>query len=99
MSKAKLNDVVFDAIFVQAVIDNFMDELSSLPQDKELAQNYVYSTAHEVRMKRLFKKEDLKAMTAYLKKIAAVIVIVAALLFGGMIVIPQVLAITIQVFV
>jgi len=103
VSNTKLNDVVFDAIFVQAVIDNFMDELDSLPQDKELAQNYMYSASHEERMRRLFKREKLKdyfkSMTVYLKKVAAIIVIIAALLFGGMMTIPQVRATTVQSFV
>lgn len=100
MGKAKLNDAVFDAIFAQAVIDNFMDELDSLPPDEVLAQKYVYSASHEERMRRLFKKEEFKeyfkAATTYLKKIAAVIVIIAAVLFGGMMTVPQVRAMTVQ---
>ena len=90
----------FDAIFAQAVVDNFMDELDSLPPEAELSKKYVYSASHEERMKRLFRKEEFKeyfkTATTYLKKIAAVIVIIAAVLFGGMMTVPQVRAMTVQ---
>lgn len=104
MNKVELNGVTFDVLFRQAIIDSFMDELDSLPPDNELTLQYVYSSAHEERMKRrLFKKEELvvhlKIASTWLRKTVAVVVIVAALLFSGMMTIPQVRAMTLEVWV
>jgi len=51
-----INDNVFEALFRQAVIDNFLEEIDSLPPDEELSKIYIFSPEHEARMQRLFGK-------------------------------------------
>jgi len=98
-----MSDSVFEALFRQAVIENFYDELDSLPPRDELAKQYIPSDAHKARMKRLFaseaRKERLRATSKLCRRIAAAFVITAAILLGALMSVPQVRASVIQTFV
>lgn len=96
MSVRQINTSVFDALFRQAVIDNFNEELESLPSDEELARQYTFSKAHETRMKKLFARqmriERLRATAKWSRRLVAVITIAVTMLFGSLMLVPQVRA-------
>ena len=54
MSEMLLIDEIFDAMFRQAVIDNFYEEYNALPPIEELREKYTFSERHEKRMNELF---------------------------------------------
>lgn len=91
---------VFDALFGQAVFDNFYDELDSLQSDKELSEKYTFSRAHEMKMKKLFAKEarreTLHEAATWSRRIAAAFIIVVTLLFATLMSVPQVRAVVFQ---
>ena len=97
------NDSLFEGLFRQAVIDNFLEELDSLPADEELAKIYVYSPEHEAGMKKLFsleaRKERIRNIAKWSRRAAAVLVIAVAVLFGVLMSAPQVRASVIDTIV
>lgn len=97
MSVKQMTDNVFDALLRQAVIDNFFDELESLPSAGELAVMFKPSEAHKTRMKRLFtaekRKEILHTTLVWSKRVAAVITIATTILFASLMLVPEVRAI------
>jgi len=100
MSGSHINEGVFEALFRQAVIDNFNEELDSLPSDEALAEQYAFSQEHEIRMKKLFareaRKERLQATAKWTRRVAAAIIITVTLLFGSLMFVPQVRAVVFQ---
>jgi len=82
-------DSIFDALFAQAVIDNFYEEYSSLPSLGEMSGEYTFSKKHEKRMKALFvgevRKERIGTFIKVSRKIAAafliILMITGALMF------------------
>lgn len=90
------NDHLFDALFRQAVIDNYEEELSTIPTEKELSALYSYSAAHTARMKRLFlqaeRHEMLRSVIKWTTRCAAVVIVGAIVLFGALMTVPEVRA-------
>lgn len=86
MNKDQVNDVVFEALFRQAVIDDFNEEIDSIPTNEQLAKIYTFSPEFEIRMKKLFLKDRrrglLKNTMLYSRRVASVLIIVLGLLFG-----------------
>lgn len=86
MNKDQVNDVVFEALFRQAVIDDFNEEINSIPTNEQLAKKYSFSPKFEMRMKKLFTKNRRKSLTKafilYSRKVASIFIIVLGLLFG-----------------
>ena len=86
MNRDQVNDVVFEALFHQAVIDDFNEEIDSIPTNEQLAKIYTFSPEFEIRMKKLFIKDRrrslLKNTMLYSKRVASVLIIVLGLLFG-----------------
>ncbi len=86
MNKRKVNDMVFEALFRQAVVDDFNEEIDSIPPNEQLAKIYSFSLEFEVRMKKLFaknrRKDFAKAIMFYSRKIASILIIVLGLLFS-----------------
>jgi len=86
MNKDQVNDVVFEALFRQAVIDDFNEEIDSIPTNEQLAKIYSFSSEFEIRMKKLFIKDRrsslLKNTMLYSRRVASVLIIVLGLLFG-----------------
>ena len=95
-----IDDSVFEALFRQAVIDNFNEELDSLPPDEELARLYTLSAEHEARMQRLFAREvrrdRAKAAVKWSKRAVAVFVIAVTIVFGALMSVPQVRAAVVE---
>jgi len=73
MNKRKVNDMVFEALFRQAVVDDFNEQIDSIPPKEQLAKIYSFSPEFEVRMKKLFaknrRKDFAKAIMLYSRKI------------------------------
>ncbi|NLY48224.1 MAG: DUF4367 domain-containing protein [Clostridiales bacterium] len=92
----EISDLVFEALFRQAVIDDFIDEISSFPPDDVLAMEYPLSPAFELRMKKLFaldrRKEAAKTIIRYAKKAAVIVFVIISLLFGALMLNPEVRA-------
>lgn len=90
------NAHLFDALFRQAVIDNYEEELSVIPTEKELSALYAFSDAHIARMKRLFSQaerhEMLRSAAKWVKRCAAVFIVVTVVLFGALMMVPEVRA-------
>jgi hypothetical protein len=99
----KTNDNVFEALFRQAVVENFLDELDSLPPDDELAKLYPFSPEHEARMKKLLnremRKERFRNVATHVRKIAAALAIIVAVLFGSLMLVPEVRAAVIDTII
>lgn len=86
MNKDQVDDVVFEALFRQAVIDDFNEEIDSIPTNEQLAKIYSFSPEFELRMKKLFtkdrRKDFIKTISLYSRRVASVLIIVLGLLFG-----------------
>ena len=86
MNRDQVNDVVFEALFRQTVIDDFNEEIDSIPTNEQLAKIYTFSPEFEIRMKKLFIKDRsrslLKNTMLYSRRVASVLIIVLGLLFG-----------------
>lgn len=86
MNKDQVNDVIFEALFRQAVIDDFNEEIDSIPTNEQLAEIYSFSSEFEMRMKKLFvedhRRNFLKNVMLYSRRVASILVIVLGLLFG-----------------
>ena len=103
MNKDQVNDVVFEALFRQAVIDDFNKEIDSIPTNEQLAKIYSFSPEFEIRMKKLFIKDHrrslLKNTMLYSRRVASVLIIVLGLLFGTLLFNTEVRAAVGKVFV
>lgn len=86
MSQYPIDDVIFEALFQQAVEDNFNEEINELSSYEQLAYRYPFSQEFEVRMKKLLKKECrlsiLKKFVYYSEKAAFICMLIFSLLFG-----------------
>lgn len=86
MNKAKINDIVFEALFRQAVIDEFNEELDLIPSNEELSALYPFTPEFESRMTKLIikdrRKSTFKKIVLYSKRIALIFIITLGLLFG-----------------
>jgi len=102
MNREKTNDIVFEAMIKQAVIDNFFDEFSSFTSGKETDKKYSYSESHEKRMRGIFTWDNLKTSlriaSIWAKRIAAIIILIAALSFGVLMTIPEIRAAAYEIF-
>lgn len=86
MNRDQVSDTVFEALFRQAVIDDFNEEIDSIPTNEQLAKIYSFSTDFEIRMKKLLTKDrrrsSFKNAMLYSRKVASILIIVLGLLFG-----------------
>ena len=86
MKNNQVNDVVFEALFCQAVIDNFNEEIDSIPSNEQLTKLYSFSPEFEIKMKKLFikdsRKDFAKTVLLYSKRVASILIIVLGLLFS-----------------
>ena len=100
MNISILDDSVFEALFRQAVIDNFNEELNSIPSNDELAKQITFSPEHEARMKKLFTRDERKERTRtiikWARRAVAVILIAVTVLFGALMFVPSVRALVIE---
>lgn len=88
MSKNQMNEIVFEALFRQAVIDDFNEEINSIQPNEELSKIYSFSPEFETRMGKLLtkdrRKDHVKKTMYYSRKVASIVIIVLGLLFGSL---------------
>ena len=88
MCKNQMNDMVFEALFRQAVIDDFNEDINSIQSNEELSKIYSFSTEFETRMKKLLtkdrRKDHVKKTMYYSRKVASIVIIVLGLLFSSL---------------
>lgn len=86
MNKDKVNDAFFEALFRQAIIDDFNDEINSIPSNEQLSKLYSFSSEFETKMKKLFAKDSrrdfARTVLLYSKRVASILIIVLGLLFS-----------------
>lgn len=86
-------DSLFEAMFRQAVIEIYEEELEALSASTEV---YTFSEGHNAKMKKLFRKvsrqEKLTTAVKWAQRSAAIIVLAFVMLLGTMFVSPQVKA-------
>ena len=103
MINENTKDHLFEALFRQAVIDNYEEELSMIPSEDELSKQYLFSDLHIAQMKRLFlqaeRRERLQAVTKWARRCAAVIIAGTLILFGALMTVPEVRATVTSVIV
>ena len=96
MNSIGISEPVFEALFRQAVIDDYIDEIESIPPNEELAKIYSFTPEFELRMQNLFKRIRKKAAIAgiakHAKRAAAVLLIAATVFFGLLLTQPEVRA-------
>lgn len=85
-----LGDELFDALLEQAVKQNLINEINSIPSEEELEQIYTFSKEHNRIMKKMFARDNSREIIFVVlrwTKVAVFIICVAAtLLFGTMMV-------------
>lgn len=83
-----MNEIVFEALFRQAVIDDFNEEINSIQPNEELSKIYSFSPEFETRMGKLLtkdrRKDHVKKTMYYSRKVASIVIIVLGLLFGSL---------------
>lgn len=103
MNKLYISDNLFEALFRQAVIDNFNRELAKIPSEEELSKSITFSAQHELRMKKLFiyinRKYWIKSALKQAKKIAVIIILTIFILFGALMTMPNVRASVTETFI
>ncbi|NLB42433.1 MAG: hypothetical protein GX815_09265 [Clostridiales bacterium] len=64
MYNEKITNALFEAVFRQAIIENYQQELTEIPSEIELAKIYTFSERHNERMKNsLPEKSEKSALT------------------------------------
>jgi hypothetical protein len=85
MNKKQLNDTVFEALFRQAFIDEFEEEINSI-QSEGTAFMCEPSPEFQMRMKKLFEDDNrrtlIKKLIVYTKKIAVILFIILGCTFA-----------------
>jgi len=93
----ELSNIVFNTLISKAVVDNFNDELDSYILGAESATEHKYSSQHENRMRALFlkeeRKESLRKVARWSKRVAVVIILTLSILFGSLMLVPEVRAV------
>lgn len=86
MNKNQAEHITFEALFRQAIIDDFDEELDSVVARQDLSKLYSFSERFEEKMEIIFKKAQRKVFLEnaiyYSKKIASIFIIVLGLLFS-----------------
>jgi hypothetical protein len=92
----KVGDPVFEALFRQAVIDKYDDEINSLPSNEELAKLYPFSPSFDLRMKRVIaryrRKDIFQKISKNMQRVAVILLIVSTVFFGMLLTNPEVRA-------
>ena len=95
-------DSLFEALFEQAVKDNFQEEVAKYQQEAKGAEAPVFSKQYENRMKKLFRVEKRQQYAPFIRaagRVAACIAVVLALALGALLLSPEVRAAVFELFV
>jgi len=101
MKNDKPNNTAFDAMLQKAVAENFEQKLTAL-DNAELAEKYSFSSRHEARMQKLFRKErsrrTMRTIAIAAKRTAAVVLMFAVFSSGVIMLNADVRARVINIF-
>lgn len=93
MSATENADSLFEAMFRQAVVDNFEEELAAIPSKSEIRKQYSSLVELDIKMAKLFARERIKVRLRVFAKVAervAACFLIAVLLAGAVIAtVPQ----------
>lgn len=96
MINKDINDHIFEALFRQAVIDNYEEELSGIPSEEVLSGLYSFSDMHAARVKKLFLHEErvkrFQAAIKWARRSVAVIIASVLVVSGALATVPEVRA-------
>lgn len=96
MKTEQMEDSIFEALFRQAVIEEYEEEIDSIPPREWLQKQISFTPGFELRMMKLFarerRKEYLRKTLNVVKHVAAVFVITATVIFGILLFNPEVRA-------
>jgi len=96
MNNKQVNDSIFEALFRQAVVDDYTDEIDSIPPNEELAKTLSFSPGFELKMKKVFardrRKDIFTAFIKHTKRVAVFVLILTTLLSGALLAHPEVRA-------
>jgi len=101
--KMTSSDYLFEALLTQAVIEDCMRELESLPSEQELAKTLQYSPRHISRMKKMFssdaRREAVARFFSVAKKTASVAAVILVVIFGMLMLNPNVRAVVVDTII
>lgn len=88
MDLKQIDDHVFEALFRQAVIDSYTEEIDSIPSESELMKTITFSSEFELKMKKLLIHEQCKEIFTkamkFGKRAAAIFVVATSIFFCTM---------------
>jgi len=92
----KIDDPAFEALFRQAVIDEYKEDIDSLPSNEELKKLYPVSAKFDFKMRKIIaryrRKGIYKNIIKHTQKVAVVFLIISTVLFGMLMTNPEVRA-------
>jgi hypothetical protein len=81
-------ETLFEALLRRAVIDDHMDEMASIPSERDLKELYTFSAHHEARMRVLLRqerrRERMKALFVAARRAAIIIALLGTIVFGSL---------------
>jgi len=80
------DDDLFEALFAQAVIKSFEDELAAIPPREELLKMYTFSDRHKAKMEKLFRldrRRDRRKKIAFWGRRVAVALTISITVFSA----------------
>jgi len=93
----------YEAVLKQAVIQDCIRELEELPSEQDLENALAYSSRHVSRMKKLFlaesRRERARLFLSATRKAAAVVAILLVILFGMLMLDPNVRAVVVDTII
>lgn len=88
MTDKQLRNAKFEAMIRLAVIENFEEEMASIPPREELEKLYTFSERHTQRMQRMFaraRRMDIyKVVRKISSRVAVILLVMASLAFGAL---------------
>jgi len=89
-----LSDELFEVVLRQAVYDADMEDLEELPPEEELNQNYPISKKDRKEFERLQKAQarGISVRTMLARRVAIIAITVLAVVFGGLMLHPDIRA-------
>lgn len=98
MDNKQIEEVFFEALLRQAVINKYHAEIEAIPSNEEISQEISFTPEFEFRMKKLFTYERRKLLintiSKYSKRIVSVFIIAITAMFGILLLHPEVKAAT-----
>jgi len=93
MDNERIDDAEFEALFRQAVVKRFDDELDSIPSNEELAKTLSFSPQFEHKMQKLFardkRREFFKPVRRFTRIAAVVLMVLVSISFAALVVSPE----------